>query len=114
MARILIVEDEILVAMLMEDVVSDLGHQVIGPAMRLETALAAADNEQLDFAILDINLAGQHSFPVADRLAERGIPFLFASGYGVAGLIEPYLNTPILQKPVSPAEIARVLDQFCL
>lgn len=112
MARILIVEDEILVAMLIEDVLTDLGHEVVGPAMRLEAALAAAEGEDFDFAILDINLAGKQSFPVADRLTERGIPFMFASGYGAAGLIEPYRGAPILQKPISQIEIARILRRF--
>lgn len=112
MARVLIVEDEMLVAMLIEDTLSDLGHQTIGPAMRLETALAAADNDEFDFAILDINLAGKQSFPVADRLIERGIPFMFASGYGAAGLIDPYCNRPVLQKPFVADEIARMLQQL--
>jgi DNA-binding response OmpR family regulator len=99
MPRILIVEDEMLVAMLIEDTVMDLGHEVVGPAMRLETALQAASLETIDFAILDINLAGKMSFPVADKLVERGIPFMFASGYGAAGLDERYRDAPVLQKP---------------
>ncbi|KQV82705.1 response regulator [Rhizobium sp. Root1220] len=109
MARILVVEDEMLVAMLIEDAISDLGHVVVGPAMRLETALSTVEREDFDFAILDINLAGKQSFPVADRLSERGIPFLFASGYGVAGLVDRYRDSPILQKPFSPDQLARAL-----
>jgi DNA-binding response OmpR family regulator len=109
MARILVVEDEMLVAMLMEDTLSDLGHEVVGPAMRLETALAAADNEDIDFAILDINLAGKQSFPVADRLTARGIPFMFASGYGAAGLVDPYRAALVLQKPFVSSQIANML-----
>jgi DNA-binding response OmpR family regulator len=112
LARILIVEDEMLVAMLIEDAVADLGHEIVGPAMRLETAMVAASDEQVDFAILDINLAGKQSFPVADKLRERGIPFLFASGYGKAGLIDPYLNAAILQKPFSIAQIAGALGKL--
>ncbi len=113
MARILIVEDEMLVAMLVEDVVLDLGHQVVGPAMRLEEALSATEVEEFDFAILDINLAGKQSFPVADRLASRGIPFMFASGYGAAGLDEAYQAAPILQKPFSPAQVEAMLRRLC-
>ena len=109
--RILVVEDEMLVAMLIEDTINDLGHQVVGPAMRLETALAAAGEEDFDFAILDINLAGKQSFPVADLLIERGIPFMFASGYGHAGVSERYRTTPVLQKPFHPDQIAEVLQQ---
>lgn len=114
MAKILIVEDEMLVAMFIEDTVLDLGHQVVGPAMRLETALDIAASEDIDFAILDINLAGKQSFPVADRLCERGIPFMFASGYGAAGLTAPYQEAPVLQKPFAPEQIESALKtQLC-
>lgn len=109
MARILIVEDEILIAMLLEDIVTDLGHDPVGPMMRLQTALDAAEREEIDFAILDINLAGQQSFPVADRLMRRGIPFIFASGYGRAGLTEAYSAIPVLQKPYDATQIARAI-----
>ncbi|SFA83480.1 Response regulator receiver domain-containing protein [Rhizobium sp. NFR07] len=109
MARILVVEDEMLVAMLIEDAIVDLGHQIVGPAMRLETALDAATNETFDFAILDVNLAGKQSFPVADALAARGTPFMFASGYGRAGLADPYCDATILQKPFSPEQLAAIL-----
>jgi CheY-like chemotaxis protein len=109
MARILIVEDEVLIAMLLEDIVTDLGHDAVGPVMRLQSALAAAERETFDFAILDINLAGQQSFPVADRLMQRGIPFIFASGYGRAGLTEAYSAIPVLQKPYEPRQIASLI-----
>lgn len=106
MARILIVEDEILIAMLLEDIVTDLGHVPVGPMMRLQPALSAAESADVDFAILDINLAGQQSFPVADRLMERGIPFMFASGYGQAGTGGLYPGVPVIQKPYDPGQIA--------
>ncbi len=112
MARILIVEDEMLVAMLIEDVILDLGHEVVGPAMRLETALEAVETEKLDFAILDINLAGKQSFPVADLLADRGIPFIFASGYGTAGLNDRYREAPVVQKPFAANDLAPHLDRL--
>lgn len=99
-----------LVAMLIEDAVTDLGHQVVGPAMRLDAALDAARDEDFDFAILDINLAGKQSFPVADQLVERGIPFMFASGYGAAGLSDPYRGATVLQKPFEIDQIARILE----
>ena len=76
--------------MLLEDIVTDLGHDPIGPMMRLQPALTAAETGDFDFAILDINLAGQQSFPVADCLRRRGIPFIFASGYG--GAVVPGLS----------------------
>ncbi|MGV3550543.1 response regulator [Rhizobium sp.] len=112
MARILVVEDEMLVAMMVEDMVADLGHLVVASAMRLETALAAAGQEDIDLAILDINLAGKQSFPVADRLRERGIAFIFASGYGAAGLIDAYRGAPVLQKPFEMAQLGDVIDQL--
>ena len=110
MARILIVEDEILIAMLLEDIVTDLGHHPVGPVMRLQPALAAAERGDFDFAILDINLAGRKSFPVADCLLRRGIPFIFASGYGRAGLTEDYARIPVVQKPYDPGQIARMIE----
>jgi CheY-like chemotaxis protein len=109
MARILIVEDEVLIAMLLEDIVTDLGHDPIGPMMRLQPALTAAETGDFDFAILDINLAGQQSFPVADCLRRRGIPFIFASGYGGAGLGEGYSDIPVLQKPYDSCQIAQMI-----
>jgi DNA-binding response OmpR family regulator len=109
MARILVVEDEMLVAMLIEDVLGDLGHQVIGPAMRIETALAVIENQAVDFAILDINIAGKQSFPVADRLKELQVPFIFASGYGFDGLIDKYKEIAILQKPFTPDQLEAAL-----
>jgi DNA-binding response OmpR family regulator len=109
MARILVVEDEMLVAMLLEDTIGDLGHKVVGPAMRVETALSVLESEPIDFAILDINIAGKLSFPIADRLRELAVPFIFASGYGVDGLIDGYRDVAILQKPFSPDQIAAAL-----
>jgi len=100
-----------LVAMFIEDTITDLGHQVVGPAMRLDNAMAAARSEQIDFAILDINLAGEQSFPVADLLAERGIPFMFASGYGVAGLTESYRHVDVLQKPFEPELLEAIVGR---
>jgi PAS domain S-box-containing protein len=88
--RVLVVEDEMTIALLLEDMLIDLGHDVRGPAMRLPQALDLAERLELDFAILDINLDGQSSFLVADVLPARGVPFIFASGYGAQGLEPPY------------------------
>jgi CheY-like chemotaxis protein len=107
--RILIVEDEMLVAMNIEDMLLDLGHEVAGLASRLEPALALARESIFDAAMLDVNLAGEPSFPVADLLVERGIPFLFATGYGRAGLEERFRAFPILQKPFRAAELQAAL-----
>lgn len=107
--RILLVEDEVLVAMLIEDILTDFGCAVVGTASRLEDALKSAREEMMDIALLDVNLAGKRSFPVADILAERGVPFLFVSGYGEQGLEAPHQNRPVIQKPFSPELIAEAL-----
>ena len=110
--RVLIVEDEMLVAMNIEDMLLDLGHEVAGLASRLEPALALAREGAFDIAMLDVNLAGQPSFPVADVLAARGIPFLFATGYGIMGIIKQYRGRPVLQKPFRAADIRDALRRL--
>lgn len=108
--RILVVEDEMMIAMLIEDMVTDLGHQVVGPAMTLDEALKLAVTAEIDCAILDMNLGhGNFSTPVATVLSERGIPFMFATGYGSAVLDQTFQNTPILRKPFPMDALARTL-----
>jgi len=97
--RVLIVEDEMTIALLIEDMITDMGHEVAGMAMRLPQAIELASNGQFDFAILDVNLDGRRSFPVADVLAARGVPFIFATGYGSAGIEAPYLGNRVIKKP---------------
>ena len=109
--RILIVEDEMLVAMNIEDMLLDLGHEVAGLAGRLEPALALARDAEIDVAMLDVNLAGEQSFPVADALIERGVPFLFATGYGLKGIPERYRDRPVLQKPFRASDLAQALRE---
>ncbi len=107
--RVLVVEDEMLVAFLIEDYLTELGHFVVGPVSRLEQAMLAAQSESFDCAILDINLSGKQSFPVAQLLAARGIPFIFASGYGRAGLTPEFSERPVLQKPFTLDRLKVVL-----
>ena len=109
-ARVLIVEDEIMLAMNLQDMLTDLGYQVVGIATRMEKALALATDGAIDFAIVDINLAGTLSFPVADILRQRAIPFLFASGYGTQGLIENYAGEYVLTKPFGARELERAIE----
>lgn len=97
--RILVVEDEMMIALLLESMLVEFGHRVAGPVARLDKALEAAQREPLDLAILDVNVNGQEVYPVAAALASRGIPFVFATGYGRAGLRPPYRDRPTLQKP---------------
>ena len=108
--RVLVVEDEILVAMLIEDMLADLGFEVLGPAMRLDAALKMALDESFDVAVLDVNLANEQSFPVAQLLQERGIPFLFATGYGLRGLDERFKEVTTLQKPFEPDQLANAIS----
>lgn len=98
-----------LVAMNVEDMLLDLGHEVAGLASRLDTALIMVRDTIFDVAMLDVNLAGQPSFPVADALRERGIPYLFATGYGVQGIAEAYRSVPVLQKPFRERDLDEAL-----
>lgn len=110
--RVLIVEDEFLVAMLLEDLLSEMGHRVIEIIAQVDKAMKFADHADLDFAILDINLGGVKSFPVAAILRRRGIPFVFATGYGSAGLTTEFENELTLQKPYEPRELRRAIAEL--
>lgn len=107
--RALIVEDEGTVGMLLEDMLIDLGYEVGAFASRLAEGLMKAESEAFDFAILDINLDGRPSFPIADALAKRGIPFLFVTGYGARGLDRNFAGHPVLAKPFLQTELAAAL-----
>lgn len=107
--RVLLVEDEMMVAMLVEDMLSDFGCEVIGPAARLEEAVRLASEGRIDVAILDVNLNGQETYPVADVLAGRGVPFVFATGYGAGSLRDGYRDRPTLQKPFQQRDLVRAL-----
>lgn len=107
--RVLVVEDEMMVSMLIEDMLDDLGCKVVGPASRLDEAIALAGEAELDCAVLDVNLGGQSIFPLADLLRAKGAPFAFATGYGDAGLREVDKGSPVLQKPFRETDLARVL-----
>jgi CheY-like chemotaxis protein len=106
----LIIEDESIVAMMIEDLIVDMGHEVVGTAGRLEQAQKLADELDLDFAIVDVNLNGQHTYPVAETLKARGVPFVFATGYGVQGLKDEWKQSAVLQKPFQPDELTRAID----
>jgi len=110
--RVLVVEDEMMVSMLIEDMLADLGCAVVGPASRLDEAIELMKTSDLDCAVLDVNLGGQPIFPLADLLRERGTPFAFATGYGDAGLRDVDRGTPVLQKPFREGDLARVLGEL--
>src|SRR5438876_10264945 len=97
--RILVVEDEPMIRMLLEDMLGELGYTVTAEAGRIEEALQAVKTADFDLAILDVNLDGEPVLPVADALVARGMPFVFATGYGERGLPGPYGVRPMLKKP---------------
>jgi CheY-like chemotaxis protein len=110
--RILVVEDEFLIRMLLEDMLTDLGYDLVGVAGRLEEAAELAKTKDFDLAILDVNLDGHDVYPVADLITKRGLPFMFVTGYGGRGLPEQYRERPILQKPFQLDELKRMLAQL--
>ena len=107
--RVLIVEDEVMVAMLIEDMLTDLGCVVAGSATTLEDAMRLATDAEFDCALVDINLQGQPIFPLVDLLRAKGMPFAFATGYGDEELRGVDRETPILRKPFREDDLARVL-----
>ena len=109
--RILLVEDEPLIAMMLEDFLDLLGKTLAGTADAVAPALALVEAGGIDAAILDVNLrGGEQSWPVADALAARGIPFLFATGGTQDGLIDAHRERPTLAKPFTMDGVARALD----
>jgi DNA-binding response OmpR family regulator len=104
--RVLIVEDEVLLAFMLQDMLAEWGCAVVGPAGRVARALSLAGSETLDGAILDVNLAGTEVYPVARALAARQIPFIFVSGFAARRLPTEWRNRPILQKPFQPRDLA--------
>lgn len=111
--RVLLVEDETLVAMLLEDMIGDLGGTVIGAASRVSRALEIVNDPatSIDVGLLDVNLGGEDAFPIATALAERGVPFAFSTGYGNAGLPELWRSRPTLQKPFTQEQVQSVLSR---
>jgi CheY-like chemotaxis protein len=109
--RILVVEDEAAISLLLEDMLLDFGCEVIGPAARLSAALDAVARETVDLAILDVNVAGEPIYPVAEALAQRSIPFVFSTGYGSAGIRDAFRDRPVLQKPFAQHDLKQKLLQ---
>ncbi|MGA3342790.1 MAG: response regulator [Methylocella sp.] len=110
--RVLVVEDETMVAWLLKDMLADLGCAVVGPATHVNQALAMLDAETIDAAVLDINLNGQKSYPVADALAARGVPFVFSTGYNKDSLPNSYQSFPVLQKPFDRLKLGDTLAKL--
>lgn len=107
--RVLIVEDELLVALMIEDVLLDLGCQTVGPCGSVAKALEAARIEELDLAVLDVNLDGEKVYPVAAVLTERRIPFLFVSGYGDGAIPPDHRAWKVCAKPFRTRDLEKML-----
>jgi CheY-like chemotaxis protein len=110
--KVLVVEDEMIVGWLLEDMLVDLGCAIVGPATSVNQALAMIDAEAFDAAVLDVNLDGQMSYPVADALTARGMPFVFSTGYDKDTLRDGYRTFLVLQKPFHPSELGDALAKL--
>ena len=108
--RILVVEDEMIVAMLFEDILAEVGATVVGPASRNARALELVAEGPVDAAILDVNLGSETTVPVAEALRARGVPFAFATGYGASGIPAGFEGTPCLPKPFREADVIAALE----
>jgi len=110
--RVLLVEDEPLVSMMLADMLSAFGHKVDGPYNRFPDAILAAKSNNLQAGILDVNLGGEKTFAVADILATRKIPFAFVTGYGPDAILSEFSHAPVLQKPIEAAKLHALLQQI--
>jgi DNA-binding response OmpR family regulator len=108
--RVLIVEDDVMIRMLIEDMLAELGFTVTAQAAKLSDAMVAAHDADIDLAILDINLNGESTGPVAATLAQRGKPFMFATGYGEHVLPPEFRDRPLLKKPFPIDSLRRTID----
>ena len=108
--RVLVVEDEYLVAVLIQEILETAGCVVSGPIPRLPEALDAVDHDDYDAAVLDVNLAGERIDPVADALCERNVPFVFVTGYGASALPGEYCERPRVRKPFRMADLLCTLS----
>jgi CheY-like chemotaxis protein len=110
--RVLIVEDEALIRMAFEEMLSDLGHDVAGMADRIETAIELARSCECDVAILDVHLGSEPIFPAADLLAQRGIPFILTTGYSGSELPARFRTRPTMEKPFQPGRLEQLLAEI--
>jgi CheY-like chemotaxis protein len=112
MPRVLVVEDEYLIRMLLEDMLADNGYAVAKAVGTIAEASQFAADGAFDVAILDVNVDGEEIYPVADILAQRGLPFVFVTGYGEDSLPAKYRNRPALQKPFQSEQLRATLAEL--
>jgi len=109
--RLFLVEDEAMVAMMLEDMLADLGCIVVDVAGSLTDGLVMVDKASfaVDVAVLDVNLGGEKVYPVAEKLAAKSVPFMFSTGYGLAGIAPDFKQVPVLAKPFGPRALEDML-----
>jgi CheY-like chemotaxis protein len=107
--RILVIEDEMLILMMIESMLADLGCESVTAAATIVQALALIEGQVFDAAMLDVNLKGINSRPVADALAARGVPFFFSTGNGGRHTMEGYDDRPILRKPFMYQDLGNII-----
>src|SRR5690606_28362401 len=110
--RVLLVEDEVIIAMEIEDILREIGCVVVGPVGTVESAARLAREGALDAAVLDVSVDGEKIFPVAEKLQSRGIPFVFTTGYGESALPEKWRGTHRLAKPFTPGHIEAAIRRL--
>ena len=108
---ILLVEDETMISFLLEDMLLELGAATIRHAASIDQALAFVAERLPDLAVLDVNVAGRLIYPLAERLSAANVPFAFITGYGRGGLVPPWEDRPVIQKPFTQASLAQVLGK---
>jgi CheY-like chemotaxis protein len=108
---VLLVEDEVIIRMMVADMLEELGHSVAGEAGEVSQAVKLVQATEFDLAILDVNLNGQMVTPVAEVIKASKRPFIFATGYGAAGVPEGYREQPTLQKPFTIEKLAEMIDE---
>jgi CheY-like chemotaxis protein len=109
--KVLVVEDEMMIAMLIEDMLDEFGCKLVGPATNVPRALELIGKESIDVAVLDLNLDGKDTYAIADALQRKNVPFIFATGYGSTGLRQEYGNRPVLQKPFQARDLETALTE---
>jgi CheY-like chemotaxis protein len=109
--KVLVVEDEMMIAMLIEDMLDEFGCKLVGPATNVPRALELIGKESIAVAVLDLNLDGKDTYAIADALQRKNVPFIFATGYGSTGLRQEYGNRPVLQKPFQARDLETALTE---
>jgi CheY-like chemotaxis protein len=110
--RVLVVEDEMMLLLMIEGMLGDMGCESLSAAATVKQALALVEAQTFDVAMLDLNLNGDRAYPIADALAARRVPFLFATGYGTEGVIEGYRDHPVLRKPYRFHDLVSTLERL--